>query len=215
MKTRSSVLTMIGLAATFAAAAAFAPASTPASGPGHSHAKIGKPAPDFTLKDAKGKEYTLASYKEKGEIVVLQWINPGCPVCKRVTSKGPIKKMVKELEAIDSSVVILAINSTYGTPPADSAAYLKKHAYDVPALSDGDGKVGHMYGAKTTPHMYVIDGKGILRYSGALDDDGRGRKGDEAINYVVNAVRQIKAGETVSPDQVKSYGCSVKYQKKK
>jgi peroxiredoxin len=160
MKTRRSFLPMIAVAATFAAAAAFAAASTPAPGPGHSHAKIGKPAPDFTLMDAKNKKYTLSSYKKDDRIVVLQWINPGCPVCKRVTSKGPIKKMVKDLNAIDPNVVILTINSTYGTPPADSAAYLEKYGYKVPALSDGDGKIGHMYGAKTTPHMYVIDDYG-------------------------------------------------------
>ncbi|MHC4129834.1 MAG: thioredoxin domain-containing protein [Planctomycetota bacterium] len=78
-------------------------------------------------------------------------------------------------------------------------------------LIDRDGKVGHLYGAKRTPHMFVVDAKGILRYQGAIDDDSSGDKGDRATNYVVQAVRQIAAGDTVTPDVTRAYGCSVKY----
>ncbi|MHC4766083.1 MAG: thioredoxin domain-containing protein, partial [Planctomycetota bacterium] len=91
------------------------------------------------------------------------------------------------------------------------AAYFKTHKIDAPVLIDRDGKVGHLYGAKRTPHMFVVDAKGILRYQGAIDDDSSGDKGDRATNYVVQAVRQIAAGDTVTPDVTRAYGCSVKY----
>ncbi|MHC4102825.1 MAG: thioredoxin domain-containing protein, partial [Planctomycetota bacterium] len=87
----------------------------------------------------------------------------------------------------------------------------KTHKIDAPVLIDRDGKVGHLYGAKRTPHLFVIDAEGVLRYQGAIDDDQRGDKGEKATNYVVQAVRQIVAGETVAPDITRSYGCTVKY----
>ena len=89
---------------------------------------------------------------------------------------------------------------------------IKKFELDYPILVDVDGTVGHQFNARRTPHMFVIDKKGILRYHGAIDNNAFGDKTlDEAMNYVVNAVRQISEGETVSPDYIKPYGCSVKY----
>lgn len=171
-------------------------------------AKVGVVAPAFTLTDASGKAQELASFR--GRIVVLQWINPGCPVCRRVSEAGLVTKMAKDLRAIDSTVVHLTINSTNGANAADTASYLKKHGIKAPGLMDPDGTVGRLYGARTTPHVFVIDGKGILRYSGAFDDDER-VGGDDTTNYAVNAVRQIKAGQTVAPDTTRPYGCRVKY----
>jgi peroxiredoxin len=172
-------------------------------------AAIGKPAPAFELKDEKDQSYVLADYR--GKIVVLQWINPGCPVCRRTFSAGKVAAMRKQLEALSDDIVHLTINSTYTAEPAASAAYLKSYQIDAPALSDRDGTVGHLYGAEHTPHMFVIDAEGILRYQGAFDDDERNEKGDAATNYVVQAVKQILAGETVSPDRTRAYGCTVKY----
>jgi hypothetical protein len=146
-----------------------------------------------------------------GKIVVLQWINPDCPVCRRVHSTGLVTAMRKRLDTITPGVVHLAINSTHYMEPSVGEAYLKTHKVAAPVLIDRDGKVGHLYGAKRTPHLYVIDAEGVLRYQGAIDDDQRGDKGDQATNYVVNAVQQIVAGETVAPDITRSYGCTVKY----
>lgn len=171
-------------------------------------AKVGEKAPNFTLKDANGREYSLSDFA--GKNVVLQWINSECPVCVRVSTDGTVKNMVEELKKVDPKVVHLAIDSTNWHDAENGAKYLKEHEIKAPALSDKDGAVGRMYGARTTPHMFVIDAEGVLRYSGAIDDDRSGRKEDKT-NYVVNALTQIKAGETVAPDQTRPYGCSVKY----
>jgi len=205
MNTRRTFLSMLGVAALMTAGAAFAATTTVDD----AKAKIGEPAPNFTLADTEGAEYTLGDYK--GKIVVLQWINPQCPVCRRVTSSGLTKNMIKAPKAMDEDLVYLTINSSANQPPEMSAKYLKTNKVDAPALIDADGTVGHMYGARTTPHVFVIDGQGILRYQGAFDSDPQGNKKKGRVNYAVNAVKQILAGDTVEPDYVKSYGCGVKY----
>jgi peroxiredoxin len=213
------LVALLGIPATLAAQESAPPAVTPPAKKSMTppagkeaatvKAKIGEPAPGFTLQDASGKSYTLADYK--GKIVVLQWINPDCPVCRRVASSGLVTAMHRQVREVDPDVVFLAINSTHYMEPDASAKYLKEHRVEMPALSDRDGTVGRLYGAKTTPHVYVIDAEGVLRYQGAFDDDPQGQKGDKAVNYVLTAIRQIEAGETVMPDTVKSYGCTVKY----
>jgi len=172
-------------------------------------AKIGDAAPAFSLTDAAGRKVSLADYK--GRIVVLQWINPDCPFCRGVTTGGKLKAMCDQLKAIDDDIVLLAINSTHYMEPATGAAYFRSAGIDAPVLADRDGTVGHLYGARTTPHMFVIDAEGVLRYQGAFDDDPQGVKGADATNYAVQAVRQIKTHDTVAPDTTKSWGCSVKY----
>ena len=112
-------------------------------------AQVGKPAPAFTLADANGKEYSLSDYE--GKIVVLQWINPKCPVCVRCASNGLVEDMHKQVKKVDDNVVFLAVNSTHWMTAKESAAYLKEHKLDVPGLDDKDGTVGRLYGAKTTP----------------------------------------------------------------
>lgn len=171
-------------------------------------AKVGEKAPDFSLKDSTGKVQKLSDYK--GKIVVLQWVNPGCPVCKRVHEKGLVKEMQSDVKEIDANVVFLAINSTFNAEPSATAEYLKKWQITEPALDDREGKVGRLYGAKTTPHVFIVDAEGILRYQGAFDDDNSGEK-TERVNYVVQAIEQITSGETVMPNTTKSYGCTVKY----
>jgi peroxiredoxin len=174
-----------------------------------SKAKIGEAAPNFTLKTTDGKEWSLSD--AKGKIVVLEWCNPECPACERVTSDGTVASMIKDAKGVTPDVVFVMVNSSARSQSSldATAGYLKEHKLDVPAVLDTDGKVGRMYGAKTTPHCYVIDASGVLRYEGAIDDGNPGKKG--ANNYVVNAIKQIKAGETVSPEQTRAYGCSVKY----
>jgi len=211
MKTRRTFLSLVGLSLLLCVASAFA---APPAGisQGEGKAEIGRAAPEFTLMDTEGNEQRLSQLK--GRIVVLQWINPDCPYCRRVMSEGTVARMIGVLKEIDEDIVLLAINSTHYMKPADTARYLKKHKIDVPGLIDADGTVGRLYGARTTPHLFVIDKKGILRYGGAIDDDRSGRLGETAKNYVVNAVRQISAGEEVAPDSTRPYGCGVKYAKK-
>lgn len=167
-------------------------------------AKVGSPAPAFTLKDAAGKDVSLSDFK--GKVVVMEWMNPGCPVCKGKMEDGSVAKMMSDSKAINSDVVFLFVNSTASTAgkPAESGDYLTKNKIAAPALIDGDGAVGHAYGAKTTPHCFVIDASGVLAYAGAIDDQG-----DK--NYVVSTVQALKDGKPVSPANTKAYGCGVKY----
>ncbi|MFN3485541.1 MAG: redoxin domain-containing protein [Planctomycetota bacterium] len=171
-------------------------------------AQVGKPAPEFTLPDTEGSKVTLSSFR--GKIVVLEWINPDCPVCKRVFTTGVVRRMLEELRATAPDVVYLPVSSTHYLGPEKIAAYLKENEIDAKGLMDTDGKVGRLYGAKTTPHVYVIDAQGILRYQGAIDNDPSG-KNAAAENYAVKAVKAIVSGGKVSPESTKPYGCSVKY----
>lgn len=173
-------------------------------------AKVGEAAPDFTLKLEDGTEWSLSD--AKGKVVVLQWINPECPVCVRVMKDGTVANAMKDAKAQFEDVVYVAINSSAARPSSFDAtpAYLKEHKIDLPALFDRDGAVGEMYGARTTPHCFVIDQNGVLVYQGAIDDNERGQG---KTNYVVNTLAQLKKGETVSPSETRPYGCSVKYKR--
>ena len=216
MKIYTALLPVLGLSVLLAGGAASAQSYKSASPKMADQdtktvAKIGEAAPDFSLTDTDGKTHKLSDYK--GKVVVLQWINPDCPVCRRVMSTGIVSAMMKDVKQVDPTVVQLMINSTHYMDAEESAKYREKHEVAAPALIDKDGKVGRMYNARTTPHMFVIDAAGILRYEGAIDDDPRGGN-SKRMNYVVNAVTQIKAGETVAPDSTRAYGCSVKYASK-
>ncbi len=169
-------------------------------------AKIGAPAPAFTLKDEAGKEHKLADYK--GKIVVLEWT---CATCPYVERHYKAKTMAKTHEAVGKDdVVWLAIDSTKTVKAEANAEWKAKEGFAYPVLTDASGAVGKLYGAKTTPHMYVIDAKGNLAYSGAIDDDVRG-KNEKAKNYVIETVNALKKGEKVPASETKPYGCSVKY----
>ncbi len=176
---------------------------------------IGQPAPDFSLVDSNGTAHALTDYK--GKIVVLEWNNPGCPFVKKHYSSGNIPK--QQAEATSNGVIWLTINS--GAPgkeghvdgPAANALVAGYHAKPTAYLLDSDGKVGHLYGAKTTPHLFVIDEKGVLRYNGGIDSIASVDKDDlaKATQYVPQAIGEIKGGKTVSVPTSEPYGCSVKY----
>jgi peroxiredoxin len=177
---------------------------------GMSVAKIGEAAPAFTLKDMDGKEHSLAQYK--GKTVVLEWFNPKCPVCVAAYTDGSLKGMPERIMA--DGVVWLGINS--GSPESNSNGevnrpFMEKHNMKAPMLVDTTGAVGMSYGAKTTPHMYVIDAKGVLVYAGAIDN--KQEKGAALVNYVDAALADMKAGTAVKIKETKPYGCSVKYGK--
>jgi peroxiredoxin len=172
----------------------------------------GSPVPDFTLNAVDGAAHKLSDCR--GKIVVLEWTNPGCPVVQRHYRDGLMPALQKECTA--KGVVWLTINSTnpahvnYKAPDALKSAYEDWKAAFTALLMDPDGKAGKALGAKTTPHMFVIDKAGKLAYSGAVDDDPQGTK-ETKTNYVRLAVDSLIKGEAVATTTTKSYGCSVKY----
>jgi peroxiredoxin len=170
---------------------------------------VGKPAPDFRLKDEAGKEHRLSQYQ--GKTVVLEWQNPDCPFVQRHYSADTMQKVYAATGGKDGKEVVwLSVDSTSTATPARSVSFKREEGLPWPVLQDRDGKVGRTYGAKTTPHMYVIDAKGVLRYAGAIDDDPRGSK-PSATNYVQGALSSVKAGKNPDPSSTTPYGCSVKY----
>ena len=179
--------------------------------------KVGETAPAFTLKDTDGKEVKLADYK--GKIVVLEWFNPECPfVKKHHVTMDTMAKLAKEYK--DKSVVWLAINSgsegKQGAGQETNSKAKKDYKIDYPVLLDTTGATGKAYGAKTTPHMYVIDKDGKLVYAGAIDDHRGPGKPDEKTtvkNYVKNALDEVIAGKKVTSATSEPYGCPVKYGK--
>ncbi|APR75608.1 Thiol-specific antioxidant family (AhpC/TSA) protein [Minicystis rosea] len=178
-------------------------------------AEVGKPAPDFTLKDYEGKTVHLADLR--GKTVVLEWFNPDCPFVKASHTKGSLKDLAKRSTA--KGIVWLAINSSapgkQGHAPERVAAGKQAFGIDHAVLVDETGAVGHQYGATNTPHMYVIDPQGVLAYRGAIDNspDGEGDSptGGKLVNYVEAALDDLAAGRPVATKETKAYGCGVKY----
>ncbi|WP_342377969.1 thioredoxin family protein [Myxococcus stipitatus] len=174
--------------------------------PALADAEVGKPAPAFTLKDETGKEHSLSQYK--GKVVVLEWTNPECPFVKRHYEADTMANTLKGFDA--KKVVWLAVDSTGHNTPDKSAAWKKTEGFPYAVLQDASGATGKAYGAKTTPHMYVIDAEGVVRYAGAIDDDPRG-KNDKKVNHVQTAVDAVLNGKPVPASTTTPYGCSVKY----
>jgi peroxiredoxin len=177
-------------------------------------AVIGKPAPDFSLTDLDGKAVKLSDFK--GKTVVLEWFNPSCPFVVAAYKDGPLKDMAARAQK--DGIVWLAINSGAPGKEGAGAEANKKARTDwkmtTPILLDEKGEVGRMYDAKTTPHCYVIDAKGVLVYRGGLDNAPQGKfEGDKRIDYLANALAEVKAGKPVTMPETKSWGCSVKYGK--
>jgi peroxiredoxin len=175
-------------------------------------AKIGETAPAFSLTDINGKNVSLADYK--GKTVVLEWFNPGCPFVVRAHGdKGSLETLAAEQSK--EEVAWLAINSGASGKQGHGAevnkAAVEKWNLQHPVLLDEDGTVGKAYGATTTPHMYVVDAKGVLVYAGAIDNNPSGQEVPKVRNYVSQALAQMKADEPIKPPQTKPYGCSVKY----
>lgn len=169
-------------------------------------AAVGAAAPGFDLRDESGATHALSSYA--GKLVVLEWTNPGCPFVQRHYRAGTMETLSREYP--DAEVVWLAVNSTHDNTPEASRVWRAEQGFDYPTLQDPKGAVGHAYGARTTPHMFVIDPQGRLVYEGAIDDDPHGRK-DTPQNYVQGALAQQKQGAKPNPSETEPYGCSVKY----
>jgi len=173
---------------------------------GNASVAIGAPAPDFTLTDENGKTHTLSQYK--GKTVVLEWTNPDCPYVKRHAEKRTMHTLAAAFTKRD--VVWLAVNSTHSNTAEKSRAYRAEKGLPYPTLQDASGSVGKLYGAKTTPHMFVIDQAGVLRYMGAIDDDPHG-DAEKPSSYVESALTAVTSGTAPASSSTKPYGCSVKY----
>lgn len=178
-------------------------------------AEVGEEAPAFELKDQHGKTHSLSDYK--GKILVLEWFNETCPYCEAVWESGLVPNLIKTLGDQKTEVVYFAINSTANKPEEkvleSGTDFLEELKVTVPMLMDYDGTVGKAFGARTTPHMFVIDTEGVLVYQGAISDDRRGKEGDKAETHILRVVTQLEAGEEVSPSYVQPWGCSVKYKR--
>lgn len=195
-----------------------ASSATPSSATTLTKAEVGKPAPDFTLKDLDGKDVKLSSFK--GKTVVLEWFNPGCPFVKASHTKGSLKEAAKK--HTKNGVVWLAVNSgaagKQGAGVEANREGAKTFSLEHPILLDETGDIGRTYGATNTPHMMVIDDKGTLVYRGAIDNspDGEGESpaGGKLVSYVDEAIAAIASGKAPSTTETKAYGCSVKYASK-
>ena len=180
-----------------------------------SAATVGQPAPVFSALDTAGKTVSLADFK--GQHVVLEWVNPGCPFV--VKHYGSQNMQGTQKVATGKGVVWLTINSTAAEhadylKPAALAQWMQGHKAAASAtLMDSDGSVGKAYGARTTPHMYLIDPKGLLVYAGAIDSKATANRADisTATNHVKAALADTLAGKTVAVASTPPYGCSVKY----
>ena len=178
-------------------------------------AVVGEPAPAFTLTDTNGRTHSLADLE--GKTVVLEWWNCECPFVGKHYGSGNMQKLQKEWTA--RGVVWLTISSSAQgkqgyVDAARANAWMKERGGAPTAvLLDHDGKVGRAYGAKTTPHMFVIDGKGTLVYAGGIDDKPSTDQADIATakNFVSAALAEVLAGKAVTTATSQPYGCSVKY----
>lgn len=198
--------------AVFISLTVLAAAGLAAAAEGQAPPAVGDPAPAFTLKCLSGNDHALAEFK--GKIVVLEWTNPGCPVVQRHYKDGLMQAAQKA--AKDKGAVWLAINSTnpghgnYRQPEELKKTYTEWQAAYKTQLMDADGTAGRAYGAKTTPHIIVIDALGRIAYNGAIDNDTSG-KDPGRINYALAAVDALLAGMPVAVPTTQPYGCSVKY----
>jgi hypothetical protein len=178
--------------------------------------KVGQPAPAFTSLDSDGKNVSLADYR--GKFVVLEWTNDGCPFVQHYYKGGAMQALQKEYTG--KGVVWLSVISSapgeQGYADGARADQLTRQRGAAPSavLLDPSGKVGHLYDAKTTPHMFIIDPKGTLLYAGGIDSIPSTDPDDiaKASPYVKTALDQALAGKPVTQSVTKPYGCSIKYQ---
>lgn len=201
-----------------ASALALSPLLAVLNAQAQSSATVGQPAPDFSALDTQGKTHKLGDFK--GKFVVLEWTNPGCPFVKKHYSgdkAGNMQSLQKEFTA--KGVVWLSVNSTESAsydylPPAKLASWqAEKSAAPTAMLMDESGKIGQLYGAKTTPHIYIVSPQGVLLYTGGIDSIASTRVDDikTATNYVRQGLTEALGGKPVSVAVSRAYGCAVKY----
>jgi AhpC/TSA family len=176
---------------------------------------VGQQAPDFIAVDTAGKQHRLSEFA--GKFVVLEWTNPGCPFVRKHYGSGNMPATQKA--ATSKGVVWLAINSTeraasdYLKPPALEAWMHEHSSAPTAVLMDEDGVIGRAYGARTTPHIFIVDPKGTLVYAGGIDSIASARLEDikTAANYVNQALGEVFDGKAISAATTRPYGCAIKY----
>jgi len=181
----------------------------------HAAPAVGQNAPDFVAKDTQGKQHKLSDFA--GKFVVLEWTNPGCPFVQKHYDSGNMPATQKS--ATGKGVVWLSINSTARgsadhLPAGELDGWMKaRTAAPTALLLDEDGVIGQAYGARTTPHIFIIDPKGVLVYAGGIDSIPSARVDDikTATNYVNQALGEAFGGKPISAATTRAYGCSVKY----
>ncbi|MGA8222116.1 MAG: thioredoxin family protein [Candidatus Acidiferrales bacterium] len=178
-------------------------------------ARVGDRAPDFTATDTNGQSHKLSDYT--GKFVVLEWHNRGCPYTAKHYDSGNMQRLQKEWTS--RGVIWLTVISSapgkqgYITAPDENAFLKQMNATPTAVLLDPTGSLGHLYDAKTTPHMFIINPQGTLIYNGAIDDHPTTDRADinDAKNYVSQALGEALAGKPVTDPATRPYGCSVKY----
>lgn len=181
----------------------------------HAGVNVGEKAPAFTALTSQGKSLSLSDFK--GKIVVLEWMNVGCPFIKKHYDSGNMQKLQKEYTK--KGIIWLSVASSgpgkqgYLTQETAVEQNLLKEASPTALLLDANGDLGHLYGARTTPHMFIINKDGNIAYNGAIDDIRSTDVNDvpKATNYVSQALDELLAGKAVSVSATQPYGCSVKY----
>ena len=176
---------------------------------------VGSAAPDFSVSDSKGKTQSVSQYK--GKYVVLEWFNPECPFVKKHYGGGNMQKLQEEFTG--KGVVWLSVDSSAPgkegnlTPEQAEKKMAEWKAHSTALLLDEEGKAGKTYGAKNTPHMFVINPEGKIIYAGAIDSKATPNPADipNSTNYVKVALDESLEGKPVTTSTTKPYGCSVKY----
>jgi hypothetical protein len=178
-------------------------------------ARVGDHAPDFTATDSSGQVHKLSDYQ--GKFVVLEWTNRGCPYTQKHYNSGNMQRLQREWT--NRGVIWLTVLSSapgkqgYATGPEENAYLKQVNGAPTAALLDPTGALGHLYDAKTSPHMFIINPQGILVYNGAIDDRPTTDVADlpGATNFVSVALEEATSGKSVSNPTTRPYGCSVKY----
>ncbi len=179
--------------------------------------QVGRPAPDFTLTGTSGEEHSLSDFA--GKYVILEWTNHKCPFVVKHYKEGHMQSLQKQM--VDDGAVWLQIVSSaegkqgYVSAEQGEALRKEKEMNSTAMLIDASGKVGREYGARTTPHMYLISPKGVLLYQGAIDSNNSTRSEDiaGAENYLLSAYESAKEGKQIENASTVPYGCGIKYQR--
>ena len=185
------------------------------AGHAHSSVTVGQQAPEFSAPDTAGRLHRLSDFK--GRYVVLEWTNPGCPFVRKHYESANMQGVQKDATA--RGVVWLAVDSTardsadYRSPSELGRWMAEKGAAATATLMDEDGAIGKAYGARTTPHLYIVNPQGTLVYAGGIDSVASTRVADvrTATNYVRQGLNEALAGKPLTAATTRPYGCSIKY----
>jgi peroxiredoxin len=176
--------------------------------------QVGQPAPDFALTDINGRTHKLSDYR--GKVVVIEWVNSGCPIVKAhydAKNMQDTQKFAAEHGAVWLQINTSAPGAQGNLSDKAAADWQKKTGVVATAyLKDPTGKTGRLYHAQTTPHMYVVNKEGTLAYQGAIDS-GNSRDIPTATNYIKAALASLKDGKPIEKHTTKAYGCAIKYPK--